>query len=386
MTSMLRPAVLESRDIPFGRPWITDAERAAVTDVLCRDTLTHGPECAAFEQEFSHFLGEGAHSVATSSCMAALHLACVHFGIGPGDEVIVPAQTHTATVHAVEWVGARPVFVDCDRLTGNLTAQDIAAAVTPRTKAILLVHFLGVPCDMQAILQVANRHGLRVIEDCALALGARIDGRHVGLFGDAGCFSFYPVKHMTTGEGGMFVSRHPEAAVAVRAMRAFGVDRSNGYDVPTLGLNYRMSEISAALGRVQLGRLPESLRRRAENFAALRHGLLAIGKLDVLGTSAPALRSSHYCLVAVLHADAPPRNDVLARLKAQGVGTSVYYPQPVPRLSYYRGRYGYEAMRYPQAERISDRGVALPTGWHLSPDDVEYIVKAARRAVEETAA
>jgi len=379
---MLRPAVLEMRDIPFGRPWITDAEREAVADVLRRDTLTHGPECAAFEREFSDFVGEGAYSVATSSCMAALHLACVHFGIGPGDEVIVPAQTHTATAHAVEWVGARPVFVDCDRLTGNVTAQGIAAAVTARTKAIMLVHFLGVPCDMPAILAVAERHGLRVIEDCALALGARIDGRHVGLLGDAGCFSFYPVKHMTTGEGGMFVSRDREAAAAVRAMRAFGVERSSGYDVPTLGLNYRMSEISAALGRVQLRRLSEGLRRRAENFAALREGLLAIGKLAVLGTSDPALRSSHYCLVAVLDGEAAPRNDVLARLKALGVGTSVYYPQPVPRLSYYRRKYGYEAARYPEAERISDRGFALPTGWHLCPSDVNYIVKA----VEEAAA
>src|SRR5688572_32345999 len=158
MTSMLHRAVLEKRDIAFGRPWITDAERAAVDAVLRGDILTHGPQCAAFEQEFSAFLGEGAHSVALSSCMAALHLACVHFGIGTGDEVIVPAQTHTATVHAVEWVGARPVFVDCDRLTGNLTAQEIAAAVTPRTKALLLVHFFGVPGGLPALLRLALPH------------------------------------------------------------------------------------------------------------------------------------------------------------------------------------------------------------------------------------
>jgi perosamine synthetase len=384
---MLPPAVLEKREIPFGRPWITDVEREAVDGVLREDTLTHGPQCAAFEREFSAFLGEGAHSVAVSSCMAALHIACVHFGIGPGDEVIVPAQTHTATVHAVEWVGATPVFVDCDALTGNLTAAAIAAAVTPRTKAVLLVHFLGLPCDMPRIMEVARRHGLRVIEDCALAVGARIDERHVGLFGDAGCFSFYPVKHMTTGEGGMFVTRHREAAEAARAMRAFGVDRSAGYDVPTLGLNYRMSEISAALGRVQLGRIAENLAQRRDNFAALREGLLAIGPLAVLGAPDARLRSSHYCLVAVLEAASKDsRNELLGRLKARGVGTSVYYPQPVPRLSYYRHKYGYDAARYPQAERISDRGFALPTAWHISPADVDYIVKAVRRAIEETTA
>lgn len=380
MTSMLPPALLEKRDIAFGRPWITDAERAAVDAVLRGDTLTHGPQCAAFEREFSAFLGEGAHSVALSSCMAALHLACVHFGIGPGDEVIVPAQTHTATVHAVEWVGAKPVFVDCDPLTGNITPQGIAAAVTSRTKAVLLVHFLGVPCDMPAIMALARRHGLRVIEDCALAIGARIGGRHVGLFGDAGCFSFYPVKHMTTAEGGMFVTRHHDAAAAVAATRAFGVDRSNGYDVPVLGLNYRMSEVSAAIGRAQLGRLGESLRRRRENFAALRDALRAIGPLAVLDSTDPDRSSAHYCLVAVVDGK---RNELLARLKARGVGTSVYYPQPVPRLSYYRRKYGYEAVRYPQAERISDRGFALPTGWHVSSGDVDYIVNAVRQALEE---
>jgi perosamine synthetase len=384
---MPSPEVLEKRDIAFGRPWITDAEREAVAAVLRGDILTHGAECAAFEREFAAFLGEEAHAVALSSCMAGLHLACVHFGIGPGDEVIVPAQTHAATVHAVEWVGARPVFVDCDPATGNMTPQGIGRAVTPRTRAVILVHFAGIPCDMAGILQVARRHNLRVIEDCALAPGARIDGRHVGLFGDAGCFSFYPAKHMTTAEGGMLVSRHRGVAQAVAARRAFGVDRSGGYDVPILGLNYRMNEISAAIGRAQLVRMPEILSRRAANFAALRDGLRAIGGISVLDSDDPRRASSHYCLVAVLEgADVARRNAVLARLKEQGVGTSVYYPQPVPRLSYYRRRYGYEAARFPQAERISDSSFALPTGWHVSAGDVGLIVSAVRRALEKTAA
>ena len=177
------------RNIPFGRPWITDDDRRAVLEVLDGHILTHGPQCKAFEAEFGAFLGVEAHCVTVSSCMAALHMAYLHFGIGSGDEVIVPAQTHTATAHAVELVGARPVFVDCDQATGNLTVDGIAAAITPRTKAVSVVHYVGIPCEMSEIMTLTEQHGLRVIEDCAIALGTRYRGKHVGLFGDAGCFA-----------------------------------------------------------------------------------------------------------------------------------------------------------------------------------------------------
>ncbi|HXN31336.1 MAG TPA: aminotransferase class I/II-fold pyridoxal phosphate-dependent enzyme, partial [Polyangiaceae bacterium] len=162
----------QTREIPFGRPWITDADREAVLRVLSGHILTHGPECKGFEAEFGAFLGPGAHCVSVSSCMAALHLAYLQLGIGEGDEVIVPALTHVATAHAVEWVKARPVFVDCEPATGNITAKAIEAAVTPRTKAIGLVHFVGIPCDMPSILAVAEKHRLKVVEDCAIAIGS----------------------------------------------------------------------------------------------------------------------------------------------------------------------------------------------------------------------
>src|SRR5437016_716483 len=174
--------MFDVRTIPFGRPWITDDDRKAVMEVLDGHILTHGPQCAAFEAEFAAFLGDGAHCVSVSSCMAALHLAYLHFGIGAGDEVIVPAQTHVATAHAVEWVGAKPVFVDCDPRTGNLTAARIAPHLTAQTKAISVVHFVGIPCAMPEIVALAATHGLRIIEDCAIALGSRYEGRHVGLF------------------------------------------------------------------------------------------------------------------------------------------------------------------------------------------------------------
>ena len=384
----------EQRDIPFGRPWVTDEDRAAVLRVLDGHVLTHGPECKAFEAEFSAFMGGEAASVTVSSCMAALHLACLHFGFHQGDDVIVPAQTHTATVHAVEWTGATPVFVDCDPTTGNVTAEALEAAVTARTRGIVLVHFVGIPCDMPSIMRVAERHQLRVIEDCALAVGARWKGRHVGLFGDAGCFSFYPVKHMTTAEGGMFVSKHREVADAVARLRAFGVDRTHGqrsipgmYDVPVLGLNYRMSELQAALGRSQLRRMPENLERRRENFERLRARLAEVPGVLVLDDERPGVESSHYCLTAVL--DTPLagfRREIVAHLKAAGVGTSTYYPHPVPRMTYYRRRYPYDPDRYVGAEQISDASVALPAGPHVSVADADYIGRQFEAACQEVRA
>ena len=354
-------------------------------EVLEGPILAHGPESKRFEDAFAEFIGDGAHCISMSSGAAALHLAYEHFGIGPGDEVILPAQTHAATANTAEWVGATSVFVDCDLRDGNVTAEAIRAAITDKTKAIAIVHFVGIPCDMRAIAAIADEHGLPLIEDCALAVGARLDGTHVGLFGDAGCFSFYPVKHITTAEGGMFITKHEDVAAHVKLLHAHGVDRSHGersvpgmYDVPTIGLNYRISEPQAALGRSQLRRIDEILARRAMNFAALREMLVAAG-LHVL--DGPG--NSHYCLSVVLDEDARERRaEILRRLGESGVGASVYYPQPVPRMTYYREKYGYDAARYPNAEAISDRGIALPVGPHLEDGDAGHIAEALIEAME----
>lgn len=357
--------------------------------VLEGHILTHGPECKQFEAEFAALVGDDAHCVSVSSGMAALHLSYLHFGVGPGDEVIVPAQTHTATVHAVEWVGATPVFADCDPQTGNITPKSIEALLTPRTKAIGLVHLLGIPSEMPAIMGIAAKHRLRVVEDCAVALGARWAGRHVGLFGDAACFSFYPVKHITTGEGGMFVSRHRDVAEAVSKLRAFGVDRSHSertisgmYDVPVLGLNYRMSELQAALGRGQIGRFAENLGKRQANFERLKTLLISMENVRVIDATNPVAQNSHYCLSIVLKgALAPRRNELAAALNAAGIGTSIYYPQPVPRMTYYRNKYGYDAARYRNATEISDCSIALPVGPHVSLEDISYIHSELQRNI-----
>jgi len=382
---------MSEHSIPFGRPWLDESDRRAVLDVLNGPILTHGPEGKAFEAEFGAVVSDDAHCVAVSSCMAALHLAWRYFGVGPGHEVILPAQTHTATAHAVEWTGATPVFVDCDPTTGNVTAKAVEAAITPRTRGISVVHFVGIPCDMPSIMAVAERHQLPVVEDCALAVGARWGNRHVGLFGDAGCFSFYPVKHITTAEGGMLVSRHCDVAEGVSKLRAFGVDRSHTeraipgmYDVTTLGLNYRMSELQAALGRSQLRRLDDNLNRRRENFATLKARLHGLPGVRVVDSDDPFCQNSHYCLSVVF--DGPlgdTRSEIVEGLKQAGIGTSVYYPQPVPRMTYYRTKYGYDPTRFRHAEEISDRSIALPVGPHMASCDVDYVAMVLNGLCQE---
>ncbi len=375
-------------DIPFGRPWIDDADRDAVMRVLHGHILTHGPECKGFENDFVTMMG-GGHAASTSSCMASLHLAWIDLGVGPGDEVIMPAMTHVATVHAAMLTGAKPVFVDCDPHTGNMTVEGIKAKITSKTKGIGVVHYIGIPCDMPAIMKLADDAGLPVVEDCAIAIGARIDGTHVGLFGHVGCYSFYPVKHITTGEGGMIVSKDQSTIERIAKFRAFSVDRTHTerkipgiYDVSGLGMNYRMSEMQAALGRVQITKIPAILERRRENFDALKSGLEKLGYIRVVDNTDPSVTNSHYCLVATLLGDlAAKRDDIILALQAMGVGTSVYYPHPVPRLSYYRKTFGYDAAACQGAIAISDHSIALPVGPHLDVEAMTQITDAMAEVV-----
>jgi len=263
------------KQLPFGRPMIDAAEMDAVREVLQGPILVHGPRAGEFESAFAAFT-QAPYAAALSSCTAALHLVYFDLGIGAGDEVIVPAQTHNATAHAVEFTGAKPVFVDAEIATGNIDIAQIEANITDRTRAISVVHYLGMPVAMDQINALARKYSLTVVEDCALALGAYYNGIHVGLHGDAGCFSFYPVKHMTTAEGGMLITRHRQLHARILRKRAFGVNKTHGerkvpgiYDVTELGYNYRMSEIHAAIGIAQLKKISGFLKARQENFTAL---------------------------------------------------------------------------------------------------------------------
>lgn len=378
--------------IPFGKPIIGAEERAAVSTVLAGPTLTHGPTVREFEAAFATFTG-APHAIATANCMASLHLAYMAIGLGPGDEVLVPAQTHVAMAHAVAACGATPVFVDCEGRTGNVDIDALDDHVGERTRAISVVHFLGRPVDMEPVLEIARRDGLMVVEDCAIALGARTAGTHVGLLGDVGCFSFYPVKHITTGEGGMLITRRSDLAERISRQRAFGIDRgvvaerrhSAAYDVVDLGLNYRMGEVQAALGIEQLKRLPDFLARRRDNYRQLARGLSDLPGLRVLESDAEG--ASHYALTAIL--DRVPgerRSELIEELKRRGVGTSVYYPKPLPELDYYSRILRSDPGAYPEAARISYRSIAFPVGPHVEKNDVEAMIAAVREALEAVVA
>jgi len=374
--------------LPFGRPMISSRERQAVMDVLSGDVLTHGPRVKMFEEAFEAFVG-GAHAVATSSCTASLHLAAMFTGLGPGDEAIVPAMSHVATAHAVELCGARCVFVDSEPRTGNIDIDALERAISPRTKAIFVVHFLGVPVEMDRVNAIARRHGVLVIEDCALALGAKFEGVHCGLLGDAGCFSFYPVKHITTGEGGMTLTRRRDVADATRLQRAFGIERPlrpatpGMYDVVRLGPNYRMMEMSAAIGAVQMERLPAFLAQRRQNDSALLGAIRDIEGITTFAEPDDRFTSSRYCRSILLDDSLRHRRaEIIRSLASRGIGSSIYYPTPIPLMSWYADREGFRRDDFPVASWISESSIALPVGPHLTVDDMRFIGRSLQDIVE----
>lgn len=376
------------KHIPFGKPMIGIEEKNAVIDVLNNPVLVHGPRAKEFETVFAKFTG-ASHAVSVSSCTAALHLTYFYLGCKNGDEVIVPAQTHTATAHAVELTGAKPVFVDSEKETGNIDTDQIEDKITEKTRAISIVHYLGMPVNMERIVDIAKKYDLFVVEDCALAMGSYFKGVHVGLWGDVGCFSFYPVKHMTTAEGGMLITRREDVAQKISKFKAFGVDRHMGertipgiYDVTMLGYNYRLNEIQAALGMEQLKRMEYFLKKRKENFYVLREGLKEVDEISHFQSSHHEYQSSYYCFSILLNeALSNRRFEMVKFLNDHGIGTSIYYPKPVPHFSYYKSKYGYDEKSFPIASWISRNSIALPVGPHVSIEDIKYIVTCLKEAV-----
>ena len=377
--------------LPFGTPLIGAEERNAVAEVLAGPILVHGPKAIEFENAFAAFT-KAPYAVSVSSCTAGMHLIYFTLGFGPGDEVICPAQTHIATAHTVELTGAKPVFVDAIEETGNIDIDKIEAAITPNTKAISVVHYLGVPVDMPRVKAIADKHGLFLLEDCALAPGAWVDGVHAGLHGDAGVFSFYPVKHITTAEGGIIILKDAELAAKLRLKKAFGVDRTHGerkvpgvYETVALGFNYRMSEIHAVIGIEQMKKLPSFLEKRRKNFDVLEAALAGTKRIRVIPQPVnDRVTSCHYCLSVVLDDElASKRPEIMEELTNKGIGSSVYYPQPVPRMKYYQDKYGYDASKYMNAARISDNSIALPVGPHLTEEDMKTIANALTEIINQ---
>ncbi len=357
--------------IPIARPLIGPEEKAAVLAVLDSGQLTQGAVVAAFEEEFAALCG-GRYAIATSSGTAALYLALLAHGIGPGDEVITTPFSFIATANSILATGARPVFVDIQPDTFTLDPRQVAAALTPRTQAILPVHLFGQPADLAELVALARRHRLALIEDCCQAHGALYRGQPVGSFG-TGCFSFYPTKNMTTGEGGMVTTNDPHVAERVRLLRAHGMRQR--YHHETVGFNFRLTDLQAAIGLVQLRRLAEFTQRRQANAAYLTAHLPA-------PLMPPAVRPDRTHVFHQYTIRVPTRRDALAAaLARRGVGTGVYYPVPIHQQPPYRER-GY-GQSLPVAEQASQCVLSRPVHPALTPDDRERIVAVLREGVAE---
>lgn len=348
--------------IPAARPLIGDEERAAVDRVLRSGGLAQGPEVAAFEEEFSKIV-DGAHCVAVNSGTSALHLALIAIGIKAGDEVLVPSFTFAASANSIALAGAVPVFVDIDPATFCIDAEAAAAAVTPRTKAIMPVHLYGHPADMTAIAALAAAHGLLVIEDAAQAVAASYAGTPVGAFGQAACFSFYPTKNMTSGEGGMVTTPDAEVARMLRLLRNQGMERR--YENEVIGFNTRMTDIHAAIGRVQLDKLAGWTSRRQSNAAFFDANLRGV---VIPPVGAGATHVYHQYTIRVVDQD---RDAFSAALAQRGVGSGVYYPIPVHRLPSFA-----LDLDLPETERAAAQVLSLPVHPAVSDQELDTIVTA----------
>ncbi|PSQ65880.1 MAG: aminotransferase DegT [Halobacteriales archaeon SW_9_67_24] len=361
--------------IPIADPQLGEHEKERVAEIIDSGQLTDGPEVRAFEEEFADFCG-ASHGVATTNGTTALHTALEALGIGPGDRVVTPSFSFIASANAVRFAGAEPVFADIDPDTYNLDPATVEAVVAEHDcDAILAVHLFGLPADMPALQRIADAHDLHLIEDAAQAHGAAIDGERVGGFGDAACFSFYPTKNLTTGEGGMVLTDDERVAARAasfvnhgRPAARFGDDADGAYDHPTVGHNFRMSSVLAAIGRVQLDhRLQESNERRRANAARLTEGLAGIDGIET--PIEPDGRRHVYHQYTIRTDD---RDALREHLESEGVGTGIYYPTPIHDQPAYDG----VTCDVPVTERAADEVLSLPVHPNLSASDLESIMAA----------
>ncbi len=383
--------------LPFAMPDIGEEEIAEVVDTLRSGWITTGPKAKRFEADFAAFLGDASlHCIAVNSATAGLHLALEALGIGPGDEVITTTHTFTATAEVVRYLGADVRLVDIDPATLNIDARLVEAAITPKTRAIIPVHYGGLAADMPAILDIARRHGLRVVEDAAHALPTTSGGHLIGtLASDATVFSFYANKTITTGEGGMLVTRDPDLARRAQVMRLHGMSRdafdrftadvpSWYYEIVAPGFKYNLTDIAAAIGLQQLKKARRFAQRRsqiAQRFNA------AFAPLPLLTAPEPPAGELHawHLYPLRLRDDAPiGRDRLIERLFARGIGCSVHYI-PLHQQPYWRERYGLTAQMFPHSQRAYERQLSLPIYTRMNDADVERVIDGVAQGLAEPA-
>ncbi|ABM81236.1 DegT/DnrJ/EryC1/StrS family aminotransferase [Hyperthermus butylicus] len=358
--------------IPVARPLLGEEEFEAVRRVLESGILAHGPEVEAFEREFAEFVGVD-YAVAVANGTAALDLILKAYRIREGDEVITTPFSFIATANAILYQGARPVFADIDPETYNLDPDKVLELITPRTRAIIVVHLYGHPADMKAFRKIAEDHKLILIEDAAQAHGAEYRGRIVGSLGDAAAFSFYATKNMTTGEGGMVTTNDRRVAERIRMLRDHG--QAEKYLHVELGYNLRMTNIAAAIGRVQLRRLPQLNSRRRENAEVMTR-ILSRVKGIVPPIEKPWARHVYHQYVIRVTSSYPYTRDELAKLlRERGIGTAVHYPRIIPDQPLYQSL-GIGCPRgCPEARRAAREVLSLPVHPHVSREQAEMIAR-----------
>ncbi len=369
--------------VPFCKPDIKPSERDCVLDVLKSQWLTGGQRTLDFESRFAEYVG-AKHAIALNSCTSALHLAMRALDIKSGDEVIVPTLTFAATANAPIFCGARPVLADIDERTFNISVQSIIEKITKNTKAVIPVHFGGQPCEMEDILRVARLYNLSVVEDCAHSLGATYKESHTGTMSKAGCFSFYPTKPITVGEGGMLVTNDSSFAENVKRMRSHCMTREAWgrskmrtwqYDVIGLGYNYRLDEISSALGISQLSRLNEMNAKRATISAFYTRRLSEVRGIIPHYQASDRTSSHHLYVIRVIEKDyGMSRDGLYQRLAERGVECSVHYT-PLHLMSYYGAEFGSKKGDCPVAEKVYTEILSLPIFPSMLPWQMEYVVK-----------
>jgi dTDP-4-amino-4,6-dideoxygalactose transaminase len=383
--------------LPFALPEIGEEEIAEVVDALRSGWVTTGPKTRQFEADFAAFLGDATrgselHCIAVNSATAGLHLALEALGIGPGDEVITTTHTFTATAEVVRYLGADVVLVDIDPATLNIDPALVEAAITPRTKAIMPVHYAGLAADMPALLDIARRHGLKVVEDAAHALPTTCGGHLVGtLQSDVTVFSFYANKTITTGEGGMLVTRNAALAQRAKTMRLHGMNRdafdrftakvpSWYYEVVAPGFKYNLTDIAAALGIHQLRRAQAFQQKRVALAAAFDEALAGLPLLLPPRAPAGELHAWHLYVVRLADGAGIERDRFIERLFEAGIGCSVHYI-PLHLHPYWRERYGLRPEQFPHSQRAYERMVSLPLYTRMGVDDVARVAEAVRAAL-----
>ncbi len=354
-----------------------------VNSVLKSGWLTHGNFTEKFEAEIKKFTGSK-YCTLVSSCTAALHLSCLALKLKKGDEVIVPAMTHTATAHAVEYTGAKTIFADIDIESGNISIASLKKRINRKTRAIIIVHMAGRSCEMREILEICKTNNIKLIEDCAHSIGTKYLKKHVGNFGVSGCFSFYPTKQITTGEGGAIITNDYNFYKKIKTLKAFGIDKDikerrnpGEYNVNFLGFNYRMTDFQAAMGFNQLKKYSDNLNRRQE-IAKRYIKLLNFNKK----ISLPRYNNNDsYFVFQILLIDKFHKLSLMKQFKKFGIGVSVHYGTPLPLMTYYKKKYNIKKINFLNSKNYGDRVLSLPIYPKLKNKEIDQIGKLINKYI-----